>query len=296
MNMPAIELRNLERKLGKFKLGPLNWTVPRGAIYALIGPNGAGKTSTLDLLMGMGRPDFGDIRMLGMELARDEVAIKRKVAYVNPDLNYQPWLTIGNAIDFVRGFYPDWDSVKCDRLLSQFSLARRDRVATLSFGSRIKLSLVLALSRDAELLLLDEPTVGLDVEARLKFFAELLSFMQREDRTIVISSHQLSDLERFADHVAIMNRGALLLAGRMDELVERYFQMDVRIAEAAMPIVGGIRILSRNGDRARIVADRTQFDPETLRGAKVEILSEAPMTLEEMFVALVSAPAGELAA
>jgi ABC-2 type transport system ATP-binding protein len=181
-------------------------------------------------------------------------------------------------------------------LLDEFGLAREDRIATLSFGSRIKLSLVIALSRDAELLLLDEPTVGLDVETRLKFFAELLAFMRREDRTIVISSHQLTELERFADHVAIMNRGTILVAGRMDELVDRYMQMDVRIAEGAMPTVEGARLLKQTGDRGRLIIDRRLFRPERLASTKVEIVGEAPMTLEELFVALVAAREREMAA
>jgi ABC-2 type transport system ATP-binding protein len=296
MNTSALELQGLDKRLGKFRLGPIDWTVPRGSIYALIGPNGAGKTSTLDLLMGMGRPDAGRIRMLGMDLVSDEVAIKQRVAYVNPDLNYQPWSRIGQAVDFVRGFYPDWNTDKCDRLMREFGLDRGDKLATLSFGSRTKLSLVMALSRDAELLLLDEPTIGLDVEARLNLFAELLLFMQREDRTIVISSHQLSDLERFADHVAIMHRGGLLIAGAMDELVDRYFQMDVRIGEGALPVIDGMRLMKRTGDRARFAVDRRLFRPEMLVATKMEILAEAPMTLEEMFIALTGEPSREIAA
>jgi ABC-type Na+ transport system ATPase subunit NatA len=191
MTAPAIELLGFEKRLGNFRLGPLDLAVPSGTILALIGPNGAGKTTTRDLLMGMGRPDAGRIRMLGMDLARDEVAIKRRTACVNPDLDYRAWGTVGAAIDFVRGFYPDWDDGRCERLLGELRLSRDEKVATLSFGVRIKLALVLALARDAELLLL------VAVSRRL-LFAELLSFMQRPDRTIVISSHQLADLERFA--------------------------------------------------------------------------------------------------
>ncbi len=296
MNTSALELHGLDKRLGKFRLGPIDWTVPRGSIYALIGPNGAGKTTTLDLLMGMGRPDAGRIKMLGMDLVSDEVAIKQRVAYVNPDLNYQPWSRIGQAVDFVQGFYPDWNVDKCDRLMREFGLDRGDKLAALSFGSRTKLSLIMALSRDAELLLLDEPTIGLDVEARLKLFAELLLFMQREDRTIVISSHQLSDLERFADHVAIMNRGGILIAGGMDELVDRYFQMDVRVGEGAPPMIDGMRLMKRMGDRARFAIDRRLFRLEALAAKKMEILAEAPMTLEEMFVALTGEPDREMAA
>jgi ABC-2 type transport system ATP-binding protein len=224
--MNAIALKGVERRLGDFVLGPLDLTVPRGAVLAFVGPNGAGKTTTLDLLMGMGAADRGEIQVLGACLPRDEVAIKRKVAYVSPDLNFTPWGSVGRALDFVRGFYPDWDQGRCDRLLEEFSVARKERIAALSFGARIKLSLVMALSRDAELLLLDEPTVGLDVNARLLLFREIREFVSRTDktegRTVVISSHQLSDLEKLAGHVAILNKGRLIAAGPMAQLVERH--------------------------------------------------------------------------
>jgi ABC-2 type transport system ATP-binding protein len=220
--MNAIALKGVERRLGDFVLGPLDLIVPRGAVLAFVGPNGAGKTTTLDLLIGMGAADRGEIQVLGKTVPRDEVAIKRKVAYVSPDLNFTPWGSVGRALDFVRGFYPDWDQARCDRLLEEFSIARKERIAALSFGARIKLSLVMALSRDAELLLLDEPTVGLDVNARLLLFREIRDFVKRDDRTVLISSHQLSDLEKLADHVAILNKGKLIAAGTMAQLVERH--------------------------------------------------------------------------
>lgn len=222
----AIALKGVERRLGDFVLGPLDLSVPRGAVLAFVGPNGAGKTTTLDMLMGMGAPDAGEIQVLGFGLPRDEVAIKSRIAYVSPDLNFSPWGSVGRALDFVRGFYPDWDEARCERLLAEFSVARKERIAALSFGARIKLSLVMALSRDTELLLLDEPTVGLDVNARLLLFREIRDFVERpkngQRRTVVISSHQLSDLEKLADHVAVLNKGKLIAAGPMAQLVERH--------------------------------------------------------------------------
>ena len=178
--MDAVALRKVERRLGSFVLGPLDLTVPRGAVLAFVGPNGAGKTTTLDMLMGMGVPDRGEIEVLGLSMPQGEVAIKSRTAYVSPDLNFTPWGNVGRALDFVRGFYPDWDQQRCDRLLKEFSIARKERIAALSFGARIKLSLVMALSRDAELLLLDEPTVGLDVNARLLLFREILDEQGKE--------------------------------------------------------------------------------------------------------------------
>src|SRR5215216_2574584 len=118
--MDAVALKGVERRLGSFALGPLDLTVPCGAVLAFVGPNGAGKTTTLDLLMGMGEADRGEIGVLGLGMPRDEVAIKAKVAYVSPDLNFAPWGNVGRALDFVRGFYPDWDQQRCERLLREF--------------------------------------------------------------------------------------------------------------------------------------------------------------------------------
>jgi ABC-2 type transport system ATP-binding protein len=288
MTEPAIVMTGVTARRGAFQLGPLDWTVPRGSVVAFIGPNGAGKTTTLDLLMGLGRPDAGGIEMTGLRQPFDEVAVKAKVAYVNPDLNYMAWGKVGRAIDFISGFYPDWSSARCKRLLADFDLDRGQRIGALSFGARIKLSLVMALSRDAEILLLDEPTVGLDVTARLKLFSEILEFMQREGRTVVISSHQLTDLERLADHVAILDGGRLLTMGRMDELVDRYVQIDARLTAGALPAMDGVRLMARDADRVRLLFDRTLADEDDLSRGGLEILARTPLTLEDLFVALVA--------
>src|SRR5688572_18030556 len=204
---PAIEIRGLRKSFESFTLGPFDLTVPAGAIYGFVGPNGAGKTTTIDLLFGMGGKDEGSIRVLGLDHLRDDVAMKRRVGYVGPDLNFRPWGRIERAIRFVRGFYPTWDPAYCDRLLDLFQLSPTDIIATLSFGSRIKLALILAMAWRPRLLVLDEPTVGLDAIGKQALFAELLSAVRDEDRTVFISSHAISDLERFADHVAMIQQG-----------------------------------------------------------------------------------------
>ncbi len=288
MSNAAIDLRGLTSRRGKFQLGPLDLTIPRGAVVAFIGPNGTGKTTTLDLLMGLGAPDGGEIEILGLHQPRDEVAIKARVAYVNPDQNYMAWGRVGRALDFVSDFYPDWDAARCERLLHTFNIARTDRIMGLSFGARIKLSLIMALSRDAELLLLDEPTVGLDVTARLALFSEILEVMKREGRTVVISSHQLADLERLADHVAILDQGRLLTLGRMDELVDRYVQIDAdHLTGGALPVIDGVRVVARDGNRVRLLFDRRLGRRDDLAACGLSVISETPMTLEELFVALV---------
>src|SRR5208283_626969 len=146
----AIEIRGLVKNYPGFTLGPVDLTVPRGAIYGLIGPNGAGKTTAIDLIFGMGANDAGQIRVLGLDHRADEVALKRRAAYVSPDLNFQAWGKVGKAIRFVRGFYPGWDEAYCAELMKAFHLGNSDRVVTLSFGARTKLSLLLALARRPE--------------------------------------------------------------------------------------------------------------------------------------------------
>jgi ABC-2 type transport system ATP-binding protein len=288
MNTHAVQLERLFKRQGAFALGPLDLAVPQGAVYALVGPNGAGKTTALDLMMGLGRPDAGAVRLLGLDLAAQEVAIKRRVAFVNPEQNFLAWGRVGCVVDFFAGFYPDWDMDRADKLLADFKVGRGEKIAALSFGSRTKLSLVLALARDAELLLLDEPTTGLDPLAKRLFFEELLAVMRRPDRTIVISSHQLADLERFADHIGVLNNGQLLAEGRMDTLVDRYAQWDVDIADASAALPSSLRVLARDGRRARLMVDLAKPPREPIIAGS-QIVNRASMTLEEIFVGLVGA-------
>jgi ABC-type multidrug transport system ATPase subunit len=294
MSASAIEFQDVQKSFGPafspglaFSLGPLSLNVPCGSIYALIGPNGAGKSTALNMLMGMGEPALGSIRILGRDIRGQEVEIKRRTAYVSPDMDYRAWGTVGRAIDFVRGFYPDWNAAHCEELQFMFGVHRDSRVDALSFGGRMKLALVLALSRDAELLVLDEPTLGLDAIARRQLFTELLKFMARDGRTILISSHQLTDLERFADHAAIVNQGKLLTCGRMDRLVERYRQIDARVVRDTPLGVPGISVIDGQGDRVRLLIDQDAVSADALEALHLEVLAQVPLTLEDLFLALI---------
>jgi hypothetical protein len=125
----AIEFQDVRKSFGlAFSLGPLTLSVPRGSIYALIGPNGAGKSTALNMLMGMGEPEFGAIKVLDRDVRLDEVEIKRRTAFVSPDMDYRAWGTVGRAIDFVRGFYPDWNAERCEQLQFSFGVHRDTRV------------------------------------------------------------------------------------------------------------------------------------------------------------------------
>jgi ABC-2 type transport system ATP-binding protein len=291
----AICIQGLRKALGaSFALGPLSLEVPSGTIWALVGPNGAGKTTLLNLLMGVGSPDGGNASLLGHDVRTEDVAIKRHVGFVSPDLSYRAWGTVGRTIDFISAFYPDWDAQRCERLGLQFGLQRNERIDALSFGARMKLSALLALSRNPQVLLLDEPTIGLDPIARQLLFSELLRFMQDEDRAIVISSNQLNELERLADHVAILAEGQLVASGAVPDLLERYVQLDVLMKQERLSPRPGFKLLARDGDRARLLLDRQALPPQSLASLNLEVIEERSLTLEELFVGLIKNGSGYL--
>jgi len=283
----ALEIRGLRKSFKNFSLGPLDLTVPTGSIYGFVGPNGAGKTTTIDLIFGMGAKSDGSIRVLGLDHIKDEVAMKRQVGYVSPELNYQPWAKVGRAIQFVRGFYPTWDEAYCQQLMDTFQLDRGQRIMTLSFGAKIKLALLLALAWRPKLLVLDEPTVGLDAISKQQVFGELLAAVRNEDRTVFISSHGITDLERFADHVGMIKNGRMVFEGEIGEVVDRYrladFEADDVAAIAEQP---GVFVQQEQGRRLRVLLDLQRASVDGLRSRGALQIADAPVSLEDLFIAL----------
>ena len=280
----AIEIRGLSKTFPRFRLGPLDLTVPSGAIYGLVGPNGAGKTTTLDLIFGLGLPESGEIRVLGYDHRNDQVEMKLAAAYVSPQDSYASWKYVRSAIRFIRAFYPDWDQENCDQLLKRFKIDPDQRISTLSLGNAMKLCVILALARRPRVLIMDEPTIGLDVLSKKELFAELLALMSDEHRTVIISSHNLADLERFTDHIGVIHEGRLLVEGRIDHLLETHRQVSFTLSGAPPP---GARIVERDGDRQRVLADSADQYRQALAGRGATGISVQPVTLEELFTGLV---------
>jgi ABC-2 type transport system ATP-binding protein len=283
----AVEIRGLEKVFPSFHLGPLDMTVPEGVIYGFVGPNGAGKTTTIDAIFGLGAKDRGSIRVLGLDHERDEVAMKRQVGYVGPDLLFLPWRRVDNVIRFVRGFYPAWDQAYCQRLMTSLDLDGNDKMSTLSFGARMKLGLLLALSWRPKVLILDEPTVGLDAISKHAIFSELLAAVQDEARTVLISSHSLADVERFADHLGFIKNGRLLFEGTTDAVMARFRIVDL-VAPETIRVDGhpGLLVQKREGPRWRVLLDLQRGSIDQLRALGATPVADAPVTLEELFIAV----------
>ena len=285
----AVRIRGLSKRFASFQLGPLDLTVPTGAVYGLIGPNGAGKTTTLDLIMGMGAVEGGTIEVFGMDHTRDEVAIKRRVGYVSPELSFAAWGRIDKLFKFLKPYYPTWDDARALELLRRFDLLQDGTISTLSLGNRTRLALVAALAHKPDLLILDEPTTGLDPIGKHHFFEEMMALMQDEACSVLISSHNLVDLERYADHIGIIQKGRMLLETRVDQIADRYRIADVQLHNGSV-LPARLKVLRREGPRARVLIDR-EAEPAVF-GPGVEVIHESGITLEELFIAL----AGEDAA
>lgn len=286
--METLTITDLGLEFAKFNLGPLNMRVPMGTMYGFIGPNGAGKTTTLKLVMGMGMPDAGSIRVFGMDHLKEEVAVKKQIGFVCNDLNFSSWGKVRRLIRFIREFYEDWDQAYCDALLQRFGIEMSDSIATLSTGAYTKLNLVLALAHRPRLLLLDEPLAGLDAVAKRQVFDELLEAIQDERRTVLISSHDLADLERYADHLGILHQGRMIAEGPTTDLVERYRMIDATLTNGLFAKHVAIHHMQCDGLHARFMLDTAALPIPQLARLGAENIVETPLTLEEVFVNLVS--------
>ncbi len=211
--------------------------VPQGGISAFLGPNGHGKSTTIKMLLGMVHPTAGAGRVLGMDIAQKQASlnIRRRTAFASEDKQLYPYMTARQLLAFTRGFYPGWRVDRERSLIERFELPLDRPIKQFSKGMRTKLALVLALARGAELLILDEPSEGLDpviTERMLQAVVEAAS----DGATVFFSSHQLSEAERIADHVFILNRGTLVMCGPLDELRARYRRVNAAFL-AAPPAV-----------------------------------------------------------
>lgn len=215
----AIETEGLEYRAGKaFAIRELNLHVPSGSIYGFLGPNGSGKTTTIRLILGLLRPLRGRISVLGDRMPDDHARILERVGYVPEQPHLDPTLSVGELIRFQAAFYRRWDPVRATELLREFQLDEQRLFGRLSKGQKAKLMILLALAQCGDLLVLDEPTDGLDPVVRRDILGALLAYVSERRATIFISSHLVHELERVCDWVAVMDEGRLVTEVPMQKL------------------------------------------------------------------------------
>ena len=267
----------------------LNLQVPGGSICGFLGRNGAGKTTTIKVLLGMARPTSGTAQVLGVAAhnAGAGAAVRQRIGFVSDEKDLYDYMTVGEIVDFTRPFFPRWSTELEQKYLGKFELPRHRAIKELSRGTRTKLALLLVLCRGAELLILDEPTAGLDPAMAEDVLQALVGHVAGGETTIFFSSHQISEIEQIADHVAIIDRGRLVLSGALDDLRTRYQRVqlvfDGDAPRAEFRAAGVIRVERQGRVMSVLTSDRDGLVAEarTLGPASIDA---SPVTLKEIFL------------
>ena len=291
MSPPVIETHTLTKHFGKqTAVDALSLAVPEGSVFGFLGRNGAGKTTTIKMLLGLLPPTSGDATVLGMVSTRDALEIKRQIGYVPEQHHMYPWMTVAELMWFCRPFYPTWDDEECSRLLDRFKLPREQKIEALSRGMIAKAALTLALAHAPQVLILDEPTGGLDVIVRREFLESIVRLIQELGKTVFISSHLLADVERVADHVAIIDKGKLLTQETVDSLKARVKRLRLSFDGEAPGEVDadGLLRASRDGQKWVVSVDNYTpgSDPKLRQQTGASGIEVIDLSLEDVFVEL----------
>ncbi len=283
------EPQGLSRRFGrKQALSNVTLTGTKGRILGLVGANGAGKTTLIKLLLGLLRPSAGTVRVFGKDpIAKPEEVLAR-IGYLSEEREMPGWMRIHELIRYVKAFYPQWDDAYAAELLDTFGLDLRDKVRTLSRGQRAKAGLLIALAYRPELLLLDEPSSGLDVVVRRDILSAIIRSVADEGRTVLFSSHLLDEVERIADDVAIIQQGRLVASGPLDEIKEAHRRITFRLPtpQDHCPELPGL--LMSEGDRdtwSALCNGGHEACRAALAQLDAQILDESVPPLEDIIIA-----------
>ena len=217
-----LEIKNLGKSYKNFTLDNLTFKVKRGSVMGFIGPNGSGKSTTIKLIMNLIKKDNGNINIFGQDNLKHEKGIKQKIGFVYDENNFYEELNIMEMKNILRPFYKNWDDNTFQQYINDFELPKKNKIKSLSKGMKMKFSLAIALSHKAELIIMDEPTAGLDPVFRSELLDILYNIIQDENVSIFFSTHITTDLEKIADYITFINKGKLVFSEPKDIITESY--------------------------------------------------------------------------
>lgn len=283
----AIELSGVCKAYRFFDLQNVALRLQRGTIMGLIGPNGAGKSTTIRILMGLVYPDRGEVRVLGHRIPEEQVAAKWDIGFASDDMRLYDSMTLGWHINFMKSIFASWDDAYAQLLLKRFGLNAEQKIKGLSHGQRVKATLLLVFARRPKLLVLDEPTTGLDPVARHDILRELTGVMAEEGRSILFSSQNTQDVEQISDQITFIDRGRIIDSMDKEVYLDRWRRLRLEApAGVELPALPGVIEIQQTGRLAIAIANA--FEPQLPNayensGARVHAVEN--MTLEEIFVA-----------
>jgi len=291
MNENAVVIRDLKKSYGRRKaevLKGLDMTVKKGSVYALLGLNGVGKTTSIRIMTGQLAPSSGTVLILGLDPFKNAVELKRKLAYVAEDQRLYDWMTLKDLIKFVRAFYPQWDEFACERLIKIFSLPDNCKIRDFSRGMYTKAALLTALCRKPEILILDDPTMGLDTAARRDFMSGLLEAIHEFERTVIFSTHIIPEIDGIADYAGILVDGRIVVENEIDKL--KASLREVRMSPADVSRLPEIKSqLNRRERGGEMIITLRAGDAEInnlMNAADIKHFVISAMSLEDIFLAL----------
>ncbi|MDR7270135.1 ABC-2 type transport system ATP-binding protein [Pelomonas saccharophila] len=282
----AIEMKGVRKAFRFFTLEDVSLDLEPGQIMGLVGPNGAGKSTTIRLLMGLLTADAGSIRLLGHDMPRQQAAAKADVGFVSDDMKLLPQATLAWHMDFVASLYPGWDAAYAATLLKRFGLHAGQTARQLSSGEQAKALLLLALARRPRLLVLDEPTAGMDPVARQELLTEFMDVLRDDSRSILFSSHNTLDVERISDRLTFIDRGRVVASDNKEDFLERWRRLQLRLPEG-VPDWQLPEIVHRDIDGPHITLTVDGFNDGFLARLGAPVQAVHRMSLEEVFVATV---------
>jgi ABC-2 type transport system ATP-binding protein len=290
MTEAAIEIQDLHFAYGRKKvLKGVNLSVPKGAIFGFLGPNGSGKTTTIKTMLGLQRPQKGRCTICGLDSFTDDLEVRRRIGFMAEDQQMYGWMTVEQMIRWVAGFYKNWDGPFADELTKRLKLPQGQKVGALSKGQNSSLALLLALGHRPEVVILDDPTLGLDPLARKDFLRHVIDLLQDNKVTVFFSSHLLYEIEPVADHIAILHDGVILRSGKTEEIREqvRKFVLSPK-AEAHFASLSGVLDVFRDREHILLTMEGCDQDQkEKLNRMGLSVLDEAALNLDEIFEAYI---------
>jgi ABC-2 type transport system ATP-binding protein len=285
---PVIEIRGAKKTFGrKPVLQGVDLTVPPGQTFAFLGRNGAGKTTTIRMLLGLIQADAGEVRVLGCDPKMWPLEIRRRVGYVAEDQSMFGWMRVGQLLSFVAPFYPTWDAGWAKQLTDRLELPLKTRVKHLSKGQSVRVALVLALAHRPELVILDDPTLGLDPIMRKEFLRDLVTHLQGQNVSVFFSSHLLYEIEPVADSVVILDHGRVIRQAATEDLRAEVKRVIAPVeAASVLTELPGILDISRNGRQMAVVVENIAAVRPILQAANL-VAAEIDLNLDEIFEAYV---------
>jgi ABC-2 type transport system ATP-binding protein len=286
---PVIAVTNLSRTFGEKKaLNNISLMVQPGCVFGLVGENGAGKSTLIKHLLGFWRAQSGTVRLFGLDPVADPVAVLGRIGYLSEQPELPEWMRVDELLRYTQAFYPRWDAAYAERLRQQFELDPSARIKTLSKGQRARAGLIAAEAHRPDLLILDEPSSGLDPIVRRDILEAVIRTVTDQGRTVLFSSHLLDEVERVSDHIAMLHHGELRFSAPIDEIKARHRRVVLQFErpQPAPPAVSGAIRIEGSGREWTVICDAERMHPGAMaQHLGASVVEDTSASLDDIFVA-----------